>query len=128
MNMCCLIKLHVDMLTLFKGLLTKEQMSIQKVRMKKKKKLHLACGNNHDGVVSILCMMLNLFLYFFFCFIDLKLYQLVWFFTIVQILCVNYMHKGQEETNVKTHYDSFGIDPMKMCLRHKTRMKVDHKI
>jgi hypothetical protein len=86
--------------------------------------LHLACGNNHDGVVSILCMMLNLFLYFFFSFIDLQLYQFVWFFTIVQILCVNYMHKGQEETNVKTHYDSFGIDPMKMCLKHKTKMKV----
>jgi hypothetical protein len=60
MNMCCLIKLHAVMLTLFKGLLTKEQMSIQKVRMEKKK-LHLACGNNHDGLVSILCMVLNLF-------------------------------------------------------------------
>jgi hypothetical protein len=65
MNMCCLIKLHVDMLTLFKGLLTNEQISIQKVRMGKKK-LHLACGNNHDGVVSILCMVLNLFFTSFF--------------------------------------------------------------
>ncbi len=46
----------------------------------------------------------------------------------MQILFVNYMHKRQEETNVKTHYDSFGINPMKMCLKHKTRMKVDYKI
>jgi hypothetical protein len=65
MNMCYLIKLHVDMLTLFKGLLTNEEMSIQKVRMKKIK-IHLACGNNHDEVVSILCMVLNLFFTSFF--------------------------------------------------------------
>jgi hypothetical protein len=38
------------------------------------------------------------------------------------------MHKRQEETNVKTHYDSFGIYPMKMRLKHKTRMKVEYRI
>ncbi len=34
-NMCCLIRLHVDMLTLFKKLLTNEKMSMEKVRMEK---------------------------------------------------------------------------------------------
>jgi len=34
-NMCCLIKLYVDMLTLFKRLLTKEHMSMQKVRLRR---------------------------------------------------------------------------------------------
>jgi hypothetical protein len=114
------------MLTLFKGLLTNEQMLIQKVKKEKKiafsmwKQPWWNCFNIMHGA--------QFFLYFFFCFIDLKLYQLVWFLTIMQILCVNYMHKGQEETNVKTHYDSFGIDPMKMCFKHKTRTKVDHRI
>jgi hypothetical protein len=37
------------------------------------------------------------------------------------------MHKGQEGTNVKAHYE-FGNDPMKMCFKHKTRIRVDHKI
>jgi hypothetical protein len=34
MNMCCLIRFHVDMLTLFKWLLPKEQMPMQKLKMK----------------------------------------------------------------------------------------------
>ncbi len=47
-----------------KGLLTNEQMSMQKVRTEKCL-LHLTCKNNHDGVFSILCMLLNLvFIYF----------------------------------------------------------------
>jgi hypothetical protein len=37
------------------------------------------------------------------------------------------MHKGQEGSNVKPHYE-FGSDPMKMCFEHKTRTKVDHII
>ncbi len=65
MNMCCLIKLHENILTLFKGLSTNEQMSIQKVKMEKWL-LHFTCGNNHDGVVSILCMMCNLLFTSFF--------------------------------------------------------------
>jgi hypothetical protein len=64
MNMCCLIWLHVNILTLFKRLLTKEHMSMQKMRMKKCL-LHLACENNHDGDISILCMVFNLFISFF---------------------------------------------------------------
>jgi len=64
MNMCCLIKLHVDILTLFKGLSTNEQMSMQKVKMEKWL-LHFTCRNNHDGVVSILCMMFNLLFTFY---------------------------------------------------------------
>jgi hypothetical protein len=35
------------------------------------------------------------------------------------------MHKGQEGVNVKAHYE-FGNGPMKMCFKHKTRMRVDH--
>ncbi len=37
------------------------------------------------------------------------------------------MHKRQEGANVKAHYN-FGNDPMKICFKHKIRMKVDHKI
>jgi hypothetical protein len=37
------------------------------------------------------------------------------------------MHKRQDEKNVKTYYE-FDNDPVKMCLEHKTRMKVDHSI
>jgi hypothetical protein len=33
----------------------------------------------------------------------------------------------QERTNVKACIE-FGNDPMKMCFKHKTTMKVDHKI
>jgi hypothetical protein len=37
------------------------------------------------------------------------------------------MHKGQERENMKAHYE-FGNDPMKKCFKHKTRMKVVHRI
>jgi hypothetical protein len=37
------------------------------------------------------------------------------------------MHKGQERANVKTYYE-FGNEPMKMCFKHKTIMKVNHRI
>jgi hypothetical protein len=37
------------------------------------------------------------------------------------------MHKWKEGTNVKAHCE-FSNDPMKMCFKHKTIMKVDHKI
>ncbi len=37
-----------------------------------------------------------------------------------------YMHKKQEGANVKTHY-KFSDDSMRMCFKHKTRMKVDCK-
>jgi hypothetical protein len=41
-------------------------------------------------------------------------------------LCGDYMHRGQERTNVKTTYE-FGIDPMKMMqFKNKAKMKVDH--
>jgi hypothetical protein len=55
--------------------------------------------------------------YFIFCYINHKLYK----------LCENYIHEGQEGENVKAHYE-FGNDSMKVCFKHKTRMKVDHKI
>jgi hypothetical protein len=59
MNMCCLIRLHVDMLTFFKKLSTKEQMSMQKGTIEICL-LYLPCGNNHDGIIPILCMVFNL--------------------------------------------------------------------
>jgi hypothetical protein len=37
------------------------------------------------------------------------------------------MYKGWEGTNVKS-YNEFGNDPIKMCSKHKTRMKVDLKL
>jgi hypothetical protein len=37
------------------------------------------------------------------------------------------MYIGQEGTNVKT-CNVFDNDPMEMCPKHKTRMKVNHKI
>jgi hypothetical protein len=53
------------MLTLFQKLLTKEQMSMQKVRIEKCI-FHFAFENNHDRVVSRLCMVFNfLFTSFF---------------------------------------------------------------
>jgi hypothetical protein len=52
---------YVDML---KGLLTNEQMLMQKLKMEKCL-LHLACKNSHNGVFSIFCMVFNLlFIYF----------------------------------------------------------------
>lgn len=54
-NICCLIWLHVDILTLFKRLLTDEEMPMQKVIMEKCL-LHLTYGNNHNGVILIPCM------------------------------------------------------------------------
>jgi hypothetical protein len=79
MSMCCLIKLHVNMLTLFNRLLTKEHISIQKVGMEICY-LHLACENNHDGIILILCMIFN-HLFIYFCFINHKLYKFVCVFT-----------------------------------------------
>jgi hypothetical protein len=64
MNMSCLIRFRANILTLFKRLLTMEQMSMQKVKMKKSL-LNVECGNNNDGVVSRVCMVLNLFFIFF---------------------------------------------------------------
>jgi len=37
------------------------------------------------------------------------------------------MHKGQEKKKVKACYE-FGNDSIKMCFKHRTRMKVDHTI
>ncbi len=37
------------------------------------------------------------------------------------------MHKRQEKVNVKA-CSKFGNDPVKMCFKQKTRMKVEHII
>jgi hypothetical protein len=74
MNMCCLVKLLMNKLTLFKRLLTKENLLMQKTRMKKCL-LHLVCENNHDGVISIFMHGIQPHIYLFICFIDHKLYK-----------------------------------------------------
>jgi hypothetical protein len=90
------VLLHVDMLILFKRLLTKEQMSMQKVRMENFL-LHLTCENNHDGIVSILCTILNLLFILFF---------VTWIINCISLcdvlqLCENYVKiiftKGKRE-------------------------------
>ncbi len=54
----------MNMLKLFIRLLTKEHISIKKVRMEKCY-LHLTCENNHDGINLILCMIFNRLFTFF---------------------------------------------------------------
>ncbi len=67
----------VNMLTLFKRVLTKGQMSMQKVTMKNCL-FHSTCGNNHDGIISILCMYISIpSSLLFLNFMDHKLYKLV---------------------------------------------------
>ncbi len=67
----------VNILTLFKKMLRKGQMSMQKVRMKKCL-FHSTCGNNHDGVISILCMYISISSsLLLFNFMDHKLYKLM---------------------------------------------------
>jgi hypothetical protein len=83
------------MLILFNRLLTKEHISIQKVEMEKCY-LHLACENNHDEIILILCMIFN-HLFTVFCFIDHKLYKVVCVFTFMWLLCESHMHKGKVE-------------------------------
>jgi hypothetical protein len=82
MNMCCLIKLHENILTLFKGLSTNEQMWIQKGENGKMtfafhmwKQPWWSCFNIMHDVQSPL--------YFFFSFIHHKLYKIVWFLIII---------------------------------------------
>jgi hypothetical protein len=66
-NMCCIFKLHVGMSTLFKKLLTKEQMSMQIVRMENSLS-HLIVENSY-GVILILCMIFNLLFILFYLYI-----------------------------------------------------------
>jgi hypothetical protein len=104
MNMCCVITLHVNMLTLFKKLLTKEPMPMQKVRMENAfafsmwKQLWWSHFNTMHGTQSP-------FYFYFFCLIDHKLYKFMWFLAIMWILCESYMHKGQERENEKAWID-----------------------
>jgi hypothetical protein len=44
----------------------------------------------------------------------------------MQILYGSYIYKRQEVPNAKACYE-FDNDSMKMCFKHKTRMKVNHK-
>jgi hypothetical protein len=45
----------------------------------------------------------------------------------VNILCELFAQSAKKKANLKAHY-KFGNDPMKMCFKHKTRTKVNHKI
>jgi hypothetical protein len=65
MNMCCLINIHVNILTLFNRLLPKKHMSMQKVKMENCL-LHLTCGKSNDKIILKLCMVFNL-LYTYVC-------------------------------------------------------------
>ncbi len=60
MNMCCLIMLHMDMLTLIENSLAKEQMSIQKVRMREVFVFSMCKQSCFYGVMSILCTVFDL--------------------------------------------------------------------
>jgi len=53
--------------------------------------LYLTCENNLNGIISIVYAWYSISYLFVSCFINHKLYDFVWFFTIIQILCENYM-------------------------------------
>jgi hypothetical protein len=110
---CCLIRLHVHMLALLKKLSTKEHMSMQKVRMLKCF-LYLAWENNHDGVILIF------FFFFLFLIINNKYYRYVLIFcNYVNIMWELYAQRARGNKCERTLW---------MCFKHKTRMKVVHKI
>jgi L-rhamnose isomerase len=69
------------------------------------------------------------FYFFLFNFIDYKLNKFVWVLAIMWILYGSYMHKGQEEANVKASY-KFGNNLMKCVLNTKQdwRLIVELKI
>ncbi len=110
--MCCLIKLHVNMLTFFKRLLTKEYANAKGEN--EKILLNLECENNRDGIITIIMHDINIYLFIYFV---SKMIRCD-FLQLCKIMC---------GANVKVCYD-FGNDPMKMCFEHKIRLKVDHII
>jgi hypothetical protein len=79
MNIYYLFRFHVNILTFVKKLLTKKQMSMQKMIMEKCL-LHLTCGNNYDGFTSGLCMVFNFLYTSFLGFIN---HKFVWILAIV---------------------------------------------
>jgi hypothetical protein len=94
MNIYSLIRLHhVKMLlTSFKRIVS-SRTNVNAKSENGKMSFYLARENNHDEVISMLCIVLTFFFSFFFCFIDHKLYEFLWSFVIMQILCENYRHK-----------------------------------
>ncbi len=90
MNTCCLIMLHVDMLTLFLNSLTKEQMSIQRWEQRDAFVFSMWKQPWFYGVISIRCTIFN-FLFILNFFINHKLYELVYFLQLckyyVRIIC-----------------------------------------
>ncbi len=89
LNMCCVFKLHVDMSTLFKRLLTKEQMSMQVVRMENKIKLHLIVVES-----------------FWYC---------AWY-SISSLFYFIYIFTNHKLCKWLVIIHEFGDDPMKICL------------
>ncbi len=92
MNVCCLITLHMDMLTLSK------RANVNTKGENGKMLLYLACGINHDSME--LCQLYawySISFFFFFYFINHKLYEFVSFLQLckyhVRIICT----KGKRE-------------------------------
>ncbi len=95
--------------------------------------LHLACENNHDEVVLILFILLNLFITYF------NYYFLVSKITNYRNLCdflqlcknnakVVCIEDRRPNKNYMKACSEFGInDPMKMYSKLKTTMKIDYK-
>jgi hypothetical protein len=128
MNMHCLVKLHVDMLTLFNILLIMSKCWCKNDN--RKMPLHLTCRNNHDGVFSILFMVFNLLLIspnFFFGFKYHEFLQICMIFCKYVNIMWSYMYKRHEGTNVKS-CNEFGNDLMNMHFKHNMRTKVNHRI
>ncbi len=103
MNMHCLVKLHVDMLTLFNILLIMSRCWCKNDNWKMT--LHWTCRNNHDGVVSILFIVFNFLSFstnFFLSFKDHEFVQICMIFCKYVIIMWSCMYKRHEGTNVKS--------------------------
>jgi hypothetical protein len=96
LNMHYLVKLHVDMLTLFNILLIMGRCWCKSDNWKMP--VHLTCGNDHDGIVSIFFMVLNfLFIFpnFFFSFKDHEFVQICMiFYKYVNIMWKLHVYKA----------------------------------
>ncbi len=119
-NTCYLIRLHIIQKIVDKGANVNVKGEYGKIS------LHLTYRNNHDGVILILFIVLNLILLLpIFCFIDYKLYNFVWLFAnYVNIMWKLYVKRAGGSKCES--YNEFGSNPMKMFLKQKTKMKVDH--
>jgi hypothetical protein len=86
---------------------------------------HIARGNNRDGTISI-----NLVLNLLFTFKN-KIKSYIEYIYVISYNYVNIMWELYSQrargSKCQSTYE-FDNDPMKMCFKHKTRMKVDNII